>query len=220
MTWNSFIYVRHAAVFATLLSHHFFSQCLQNLIRNPKRMTSKLSYYVGSNFNPPHHWENQTLQNPLNGTNTWFVFKTKQVALESKTDKRQKKKCGLLFTPPCRLQLLSTETQTNTKTRSLCVAKLPPRVNILQPFVSPLRPSQEATALSSSRTPTQWIPDAWRKWGRAPLLSLPQPPRRSTHGATISRRVWVWETQAGSWMWSNKDSWMLCDNIWITYGSL
>lgn len=94
--------------------------------------------------------------------------------------KTKKKKCGVLFTPPCRLQLLSTETQTNTKTRSLCVAKLPPRVNIpLQPFVSPLRPSQEATALSSSRTPTQWIPDAWRKWGngRALLLSLPQIPK-------------------------------------------
>lgn len=40
-------------MFATLLSQHFFNQCLQNLIRNPKRMTSKLSYYVGSIFNPP-----------------------------------------------------------------------------------------------------------------------------------------------------------------------
>lgn len=181
----------------------------------------KLSYYVGSIFNPPSVGKSNPSKTSKRHKHVVCV-QNEASRFRIQNGQKTKKKCGVLFTPPCRLQLLSTETQTNTKTRSLCVAKLPPRVNILQPFVSPLRPSQEATALSSSRTPTQWIPDAWRKWGngRALLLSLPQPPRHSTHGATISRRVWVWETQAGSWMWSNKDIWMLCDNIWITYGSL
>lgn len=108
-------------MFATLLSHHFFSQCLQNLIRNPKRMTSKLSYYVGSNFNPPHHWENQTLQNPLNGTNTWFVFKTKQVALESKTDKRQKKKMWpSLYSPLSSSVTLHRDANKHENQKPLC----------------------------------------------------------------------------------------------------
>lgn len=49
---------------------------------------------------------------------------------------------------------------TNTETRGLCVAKLPRSVNIPLQLLFPQR-HQEATMLSSSWTPTKWIPDAW-----------------------------------------------------------
>lgn len=139
----------------TLISHSFF----QSVSAKSNQNDFKLSFYVESIFNT-HQGENQNLENHLNGTNcAQIVFKTIsscfRVRNRQKTTKKKEINAQSLY-PRCRLQLHSTETQTNTKTRSLCVAKLPPRINIPpQPFVSPLRPSQEATALSSSRTPTQ-----------------------------------------------------------------
>lgn len=150
---------QHTVVLAEL--SFSFSYHMQIQIQVTKRKT----VFTDSPLFNSYWLENQTLQNPQKGSkkclqNNQSGFSTQK---QTKGRKWKKKRQLYLLSPRC-LQLHSAETKTNTKTRSLCVAELPPRGNVpLQPFCLAPRPSLGATTLSSRRARTHPMNSRWLK---------------------------------------------------------